>query len=281
MNEKQICFIGLPSSGKTTFLAALWHYINSQENECDLTLDGYKEKYEHLNSIQEQWAEGKSVLRTPVESKLFAVLNLKSKITGESFILSIPDLSGEEFEGQIEKNKLRKEVFESIDNSNGIMLFINANKSDHDTYFHEITGINKTEDENISEQSNWDYRFIPTQVKLTQILQSLICFPFTKTHHKLAIIISAWDVALDRKISPCTWLETEYPMLSQFLSSNSNCLTSKIYGVSAQGGDLNDSQIKETLTDMFDASDRIICADGNLSSNDITTPLSWILLNNG
>lgn len=279
MSEKKVSFIGLPSSGKTTFLAALWYYINSQENECDLTLDGYKKNYQHLNSIQEQWVEGNPVNRTPLDSNQSAILNLKSNSSGEQFILSIPDLSGEEFEQQIANSKLRKEVFESINDSCGLMLFISANKSDRDIYFHEIDNLPYLSTDN-AELSSWDYHLIPTQVKLVQLLQSIICFPFTKKYHKLAIMISAWDIALKRGVSPEKWLEQEYPMLHQFLNSNTDVFSSKIYGVSAQGGDLNDSSVKEKLISMFEASERIICADNTSCSNDITQPLAWIIRKN-
>ena len=41
--------IGMPSSGKTTFLAALWHLITSGELDPSLTLERLEGDYYYLN----------------------------------------------------------------------------------------------------------------------------------------------------------------------------------------------------------------------------------------
>ena len=56
--------IGLPGAGKTTFLAALWHVIESSEIEGQLVLaklvDGDNT---YLNNIRDSWADAKALER--------------------------------------------------------------------------------------------------------------------------------------------------------------------------------------------------------------------------
>lgn len=277
MKEKNISFLGLPSSGKTTFLAALWHLILTGEVECDLSLDGFTNEYPYLNSIHEKWLDGNPVNRTPLESAQIAKLNLKFNGNGEKFTLHIPDLSGEEFELQLNRKKIKLSTFDNINKSNGIIMFLSADKKDSDIYFHELNGEkNQTRELKL----NWDYHSIPTQVKIVELMQTLLSQPFSNEIYKVAIVISAWDIATPRNIKPEKWIEVEYPLLHQFLHSNNESFVMKFYGVSAQGGDLNNADKKRDLTMMQEASKRIICQDGDDVTNDITKPLTWIINTN-
>ena len=42
MTQQSIVVLGLPGSGKTTFLAALWHLVFSRETETKLRFDSLK-----------------------------------------------------------------------------------------------------------------------------------------------------------------------------------------------------------------------------------------------
>lgn len=279
MQVKKISFLGLPSSGKSTFLAALWHLILTNEIECPLSLDGFTSDYPYLNIIHSQWIDGNPLNRTSMESEQVAELNLKLNSSKEQFILSIPDLSGEEFELQLSRKKIKTTTFEMISEATGIVLFLSADKKDGDVYFHQL-GKNRKNKKNSMDSVSWDYHLIPTQVKIVELLQTLMSFPFEKELYRISFIISAWDVVMEREITPDTWIKEEYPLLQQFLESNSRFFLAKTYGVSAQGGDLKDAKKKNDLTSMFEASKRIICHDGNNIDHDITKPLIWIINGN-
>lgn len=276
MKEKNISFIGLPASGKTTFLAALWHLIQSEEIECTLKLDGYIDDYPYLNSIHSQWIDGNPVKRTSLDSEQTVEVTLKTISSDDNFKLLIPDLSGEEFEAQLAKKRIKKNTYDIINRSQGVLLFLSANKTDSDIYLTDMQGIQNSKSLNPG-ITNWDYHLIPMQVKLVELLQTIISKPFTNSTYKIALIISAWDVVKERSISPTAWVEQECPLLHQFLQSNSDVFSTRIYGVSAQGGDLNDAQQKKVLTSMYEASKRIICCSDLNTSNDITIPLTWII----
>ena len=60
-----IVVCGLPGSGKTTFLAALWHLVQSKEANTVLTLESLVYgQYEYVNAIRERWLKGRQQTRT-------------------------------------------------------------------------------------------------------------------------------------------------------------------------------------------------------------------------
>jgi stage III sporulation protein SpoIIIAA len=48
--------IGLPETGKTTFLAALWHVVTSEEVNESLRLERLHGDSKYLNEISAKWA---------------------------------------------------------------------------------------------------------------------------------------------------------------------------------------------------------------------------------
>ena len=65
--EVHVSIVGLPSSGKTTLLAALWHMVREQGSSTALSFDGLSNgNYEHLNQLAKRWRSGKIQQRTQV-----------------------------------------------------------------------------------------------------------------------------------------------------------------------------------------------------------------------
>ena len=49
--------MGLPGSGKSTFLAALWHQLESTEIPTAFIAERLQPDREYLNKIREKWLE--------------------------------------------------------------------------------------------------------------------------------------------------------------------------------------------------------------------------------
>ena len=60
----KLLMIGLRGSGKTTYLAALWHYLEFAEVEDQLKLPQLQSDRDYLNSIRNNWLALKPVGRT-------------------------------------------------------------------------------------------------------------------------------------------------------------------------------------------------------------------------
>jgi hypothetical protein len=87
-------------------------------------------------------------------------------------------------------------------------------------------------------------------------------------------VISAWDVITNPKLSPGEWLLRELPLLSQFLRTNPDSFDVRVYGISAQGGDVTGEKRIELA--LQTPSQRIQCVGPNTRAHDLTAPLVWL-----
>lgn len=93
---------------------------------------------------------------------------------------------------------------------------------------------------------------------------------------RVALMLSAWDQvrAAPFELSPREWLKKEHPLLDQFLAANAEVFPAEVFGVSAQGGDLDKD--RERLLSM-DPIQRLEVVEGEESSHDLTVPLAWLM----
>ena len=82
----------------------------------------------------------------------------------------------------------------------------------------------------------------PTQVQLVELLQ-FVRYLRNDQKLNLTIVISAWDLleAQSHKWKPQDLVKKELPLLWQYAKSNSDIFSVMYYGVSAQGGKLNET----------------------------------------
>jgi len=88
--------------------------------------------------------------------------------------------------------------------------------------------------------------------------------------------VSAWDVLPHPQPTPEEWVQRELPLLHQFLSTNRESFDSRIYGVSAQGGNVRSSPAKQELLHKT-PSERIQCVGVHPDVHDLTDPVLWLM----
>lgn len=270
--------LGLRGSGKTTFLAALWHYLESAELKDELELPQLQPDRDYLNSIRNNWLALKPVGRTSLRTRTTVSMSLQDKRTSAGIKISIPDLSGESFRLQWSTRKAPATYLSFARESTGAFLFIHPSevKRTHAIKSSDETDQMKVEDERrIPPSKNWSAEQSSTQVQLVDIVQSLLRMREIATPMRMAVVISAWDV-IKVRISPLGWVDSRLPLLSQFLRANQNLFASEIFGVSAQGGDLvadRDRLLQESVP-----STRCQAMQGeNIDCVPITAPLRFLL----
>ena len=295
--------IGLPASGKTTFLAALWHLIEADETDCRLKLDRYEGDLKYLNSIAEAWRTFKKVPRTSqvvgdVDVAIHFV-DSQTDVKGRAFF---PDLAGEAFDVQVVSRRCRPIFQKNIDADDGILLFISANAKQDGLSIVELNSMmppeehsetrqekaepepgasmsaenNHERDPNASALAEWEPKKVPAQVRIVQILSDLLRPPFMSRKRQLVVILSAWDVVESTKLSPPGWLSANMPLADQFLRTNGDSFSVKIYGVSAQGVSLDDSEAVGQAAKLT-PSHRISIVGPSQRGHDITEPLAWLI----
>lgn len=279
MSERGILFSGLPESGKTTFLAALWYFIFNNLNDDGYKCDSLKDtELQYLNSISKNWASCSKVIRTN-QNKIEKVdIKMIDNISKQSMTLKIPDISGETFNSLFRDREWDEEFDKLIENVNGLLLFIDPNdKKNKPVLIHQANESYRIFDEtliNDNPQLAWTEDLVPSQVKLVDFLQ-MIDFHKPNSIKKISVIISSWDL-VPPNTEPETWCKQELPLLHQYLSANSEIFTTKYFGVSSQGGTYENVTIKDKLLALEDPLQRIFVTDGKLITNNILSPLIWI-----
>lgn len=277
MTENNYVLIGLPQSGKSTFIAALWYVIESKELENSLIIEGMPEEREYLNNLRDTWLSFKDFERTKVDNKHQITLRVTNESNSNISVLKFPDVSGEMYKIQFENRKLDLKYLELIQSANGIILFINP---DHMLAPQLISNIDlcigsEPLQIGMDKAKKWEHKDTPTQVILIDILQ-MILFNINQSL-KVAVIVSAWDVINNKiKISPSKWVEDNLPLLFQYLNANNSLIKFTFWGLSAQGG--NYSECKNEL-ELKTPSERIMVQTEAERSNDITLPIKWLLNN--
>lgn len=277
MNTEKYFIMGLPAAGKTTYLAALW-YVLDNSTDSSLKIKNYAGDHTYITNIANKWANVDELPRTQKSTEELKIeLSLKSS-HDENITLAFPDLSGESFQDQYEDRVVKVKHAKLIKDCSGVFLFVHPDKIKEPFLISDIpTRIrNGITEDTSTEKKTWNPKEAPTQVQLVELLQFLT-FLRNGQPVRLAIVVSAWDRIdkAQKDVTPEYFIKKRLPLLWQYLMSNSEYLSITYYGVSAQGGDLSES---EKLLEITNPCDRITIIDNEGNRfKDITLPISWIL----
>jgi hypothetical protein len=268
--------IGLPRSGKTTFLAALWHLMNAGEVSTKLVLDKLVGDHAYLNAIADAWRRCEEVPRTSIQAETKVMIHAHSPASRQKVVLRFPDLSGESFKRQFAIRACTSDYVEGFAGAGGIFLFANANRPSEGMTLADIIPaiVGADEPPEPESENEWTADVVPEEVHLVDLLQFLLRPPFVRRQRRLVVVVSAWDVVLERRPSPEQWLERERPFLHQFLTNNPESFAYRVYGVSAQGGDVTGDQRSELVRQT--PSERIQCVGQGADPHDLTAPIVWL-----
>jgi Double-GTPase 1 len=228
-----IVVIGVPDSGKSSFIAALSHILEFKEIETDLTLVRMPDDAKYLHEMRSDWETCKPFERTKagVHAIIFNLINKE----GQEVDLSFPDIAGEEFDKQWSSRIWNEEFLDTIEGAAGIFLFLNVktfrkpySMVDEDKLQRaalEAAGEDRIEDEPkkvnkiaqeiidpgaaiakfVSSQSSentpmepsdptiWKPEKADEQAKLVDILQAIAEYAPDR-RWRLGIVVSAWEI---------------------------------------------------------------------------------------
>jgi len=285
--------IGLPGNGKTTFLAALWYVLFAKEVDTALKFVRLSTENAHLNRIAKLWADVQPVERTFLGVEKYVSMFLKVPRSSHEIEIVFPDLSGESFVAQWKDRQMKSEHAELIREALGGLLLIHPEKVIDDYWITEIAPLadairpeervtnelpisgasGASEASGNSAKPVWDPQEAPTQMQLVDLLQFVAALN-NRRPIRLAVVVSAWD-RINENHPPESWVELYLPLLWQYLRSNPETFVCAFYGVSAQGGALEDAdRLRKTVY----PSHRIrVVKSGESESHDITAPVRWVM----
>lgn len=274
--------IGLPATGKTTFLAALWHLLESSEIAGALSLLKLQGDREYINGLTRKWERCESMPRTPITTQTLVSMRLRDAKTGKEMDVHFPDLSGEVFKQQWIERSWSTEYGRLVANAAGVLLFVHPERISEPHRIDEANQLVVAAGGELNEQGRsavppvqWSHELAPDQVVLTDLLQ---CIQMHRGPHrplKLAVMISAWDTVVHHSSNPTKWFNARLSLLAQFLECNDSFWPSRIYGVSAQGGDLDKD--KARLLQHDEPSERVKISGPETTEHDLTDPLKWLM----
>lgn len=280
----RVVLAGLPDTGKSTFLAGLWHVLESNEIQGALRLSSVPNDRRYLNAMRDAWIKGEAVGRTPGPTEQYLQFGLESA-EGERFVINLPDLSGEAYRAIWTRRGWTETLETFASKASGLVLFVHprqmipaARADEADVILSGIRGhapIAQEADKQV--EPKFDPEKVPTATQLVDIIGALR----TKTASKslpTAVVISAWDLVKSIK-EPATWLDRNLPLVSQYFKANAKTHPYRVFGVSAIGGNLDEPAQKKRLIEKPRASERIRVVDDAITDHDITRPLRWVSTN--
>lgn len=311
MNNRVI-LAGLPATGKTSYLALLYHAI-VEERAGGLRLGRFDDDREHITEISDVLLASNVAVHTAIDDEQNVTLSLHYH--GADFVLDIPDLSGETWEHALVDRRWSSALGGDIAEAAGFMLFVhckdindgltivdaeqaalallggdnarNTRGVDERSPASEVDVTQGTKvvedavrdsdggDPNVGEDEQDEEKHCTqlTQVSLIELLQFFSAI--SQRPIRVSLVISAWDLE-PPALAPQQWLSKNAPMLAQFIEVNNDEVEATVWGVSAQGADFSDEKVREEYRakDPIDRA-RVLAADGTKVG--IAAPLLWAI----
>lgn len=270
---------GFQASGKTTFLAALYEWVQAGV-EGGLQLRHEPEDREYFFDISQQWLQLEELARTDIASPRNTELPLVDA-SGVAFDLQIPDVVGEHFGQAWERSDWPEEVSQIAMSADGLLLFVRGFDLEPPLHLppgESIANHHRSEEEAAapdSDYKDWEASEAPTQTILADLLEGI---RDRRESMPTAVVISAWDRVLEEsEMTPDTWLQSNLPLFWQMLEGRAEEIPYRVFGVSAQGGDLTRAGKHDELAQVRPPYKRIIVQEGETRTSDIGAPIIWLL----
>lgn len=257
--------VGLPGSGKSTYLGALYYLL--RKGDPRLALVKLPEERDYAQELEETWLRFRPFERSNLPAPRPLDLHLTGPEAGD-FEFSIPDITGESYDELWEHGVWRAPVKELAVKADGILLFVHPGT----LIAPELIDVSDKQVAEARSPSAWTSDGAPTQAILCDVLES-ITLERKGQMPRLAVVISAWDTIDDLGVGPDKWIELQTPLLWQWLTTREQPFEFQTFGVSAQGGDVSKEETRNELAKSPDPLSRLRNGRG---ANDLIEPLLWV-----
>ena len=258
MQNKSVLMIGMPGSGKTTFLVSLCRLLLWGEQETVWKLDQTEmpEGYENIKDLMKRLNSYQILERTrnPIPYHLQFLLfdNQQREI---QFV--IPDLSGEFFRDLVYDRRIKREILKQVEEADTLLFFINVATMVEEV---RISIKDKSAIKRLKEDHGETGIKAPEETKQlvkkpnnqSAVVELLQCISYLVKHPlKIKFVVSAWDIVAkeckEQVVNPEGYIKEKLPLLYQYISSfESSRMSYEYWGVSAQGGDFeNEDEVLE------------------------------------
>lgn len=272
MSETSVCLVGLPETGKTTFLAAFWGAAgDTSPRPGSYRIETLPDDRSYLQSIVQKWMVGEPVERNATGSVSPTEFGLCADGRAD-LLLRVPDLSGESFRDAAADRVIDEDLANLVGGSDLILFFIRVGTASTYMSLADLAP-GSEDDEGTDQYEEFDPKKLSSDILNAELLQLL-----PEMRHDsaaptpVAVIVSAWDeVPVSRQDDPQKWLSKEQPMFAQVLAEYARSAPVHVFGVSAQGADYErDSEVVTRPP-----AERPLVVDSTMRSSDIGLPFAW------
>jgi energy-coupling factor transporter ATP-binding protein EcfA2 len=274
-NGQQVLVVGLPETGKSSFIQALDEALKHPAGPDALRSDGLAHDRSYIQSGKPDFLAGEEHDRTDRQIEDTSVeLWFQHPPTGKRGRLYLPDKKGEVFLDQWTNRQWEKEYRENLRDVVGALVFVHADQRSRND---ERLGVLAAKAPKTETERPWEMHEASAQVQLVDVLQFIAEQGDGPRPLRVAVLISAWDSVGKpgdlRPKEPATFLEREWALVAQYLRANPESFILSVFGVSAFGG------TPGSLGDLakLAAHKRSRLIEGTKISNDLTLPLRWLL----
>jgi hypothetical protein len=267
----------------------------------------YSGDREVVNQMSRAWVSAEEFERTPHGPGTEVVLTVGQE--GDAPVpLVFPDMAGEEFAGFFAKRRWPRRFDALVRACGGVLLFV------HPAYLRQPTTLAEVEDLTaaagggapVAEDSSttggelhphgrpittgepaseptpnaWDATKTPDAVVLVDLLQAIAERRRGGAPVPIALVVSAWDLVAEDGLEPDAWVAEHLALLAQYLTTNPVAFRARVFGVSANGGDVTDPASRERLTGYVDPAHRVRVVGDAVpvaEHHDISVPVRWLL----
>jgi hypothetical protein len=276
--------VGLPETGKTTFLAAFWQAVYEAPANSPLRLHRLPSEREYLEEIRNSWLKFEPIPHTAVAHIAGNEMELSDR-NDANLDLRFPDLFGEVYEHLLLDRACPIDLRDLLTSADGLLVFVHPDRIRQSPRIDAVNALEKalqsdakeaTENATteVEEPAEFDAAQLPVDTQMVDLIQLLLDAAEPKRISSVCVVVSAWDRAASESLAPGQWLERRLPLFAQYVTWNDKFRHS-IFGISAQGGRLVEDA--EKLQSHLDPLERIVARDSNGQITDITAPVRWLV----
>jgi len=281
----RLVFLGLPRTGKSTFLGAFWALVQSPaEPAVRETRFGGDRSY--VQKLADQVARGDALDRTALDASEELAVEVDFEPGGVADLL-IPDTSGESLRVLAEQRIWYPNLLAACTQATAILMFVHPDRlrmpqriavtsggepapapeperSPEHVDFHPPDGVAFQAQEHTS-----------TAAQLIDVFENLSELWSDRRPIRVGVVVSAWDrVVGEPKPTPYAWLAARLPGTLATLESNRDVADFEVFGVSAQGGAL---EAREELLARGEVCDRVFAEDRSGRRISLFEPVRWAI----
>ena len=277
MSERpRIALLGMPRTGKSTYLGALWALVQSHL-EPSVSEASFSGDRAYVQILAEQVARAEEVPRTAIDASDQLAVALRFD-PGATVDLLMPDTSGESLRLLSEERVWYPRLRSVCEEATAILLFIHPERVRVPQPLAVLTGVvgDSIEEESPAERVPFYAReHASTAAELIEVFENVAEVCRSRWPIRLAVVVSAWDTVDDGSApTPYTWMETRLPGLLSTIECNPQIAELGVFGVSAQGGALAD---REGLLARGEVYDRAFARNAQGEPVSLAEPVRWAI----